>query len=108
MEKATKANLSFESARALLGIAPDASDADIRAAYLDQVRLHPPDRDPEAFEQIRDAYDKLRDPRQRARQVLEGPDVFAPFAELLSDHVPAKRRFVGVEPWLAVMKEKRT
>ena len=108
METMTQGKQNWESARALLGIGPEATDADIRAAYLVQVRLHPPDRDPEQFERVRDAYEKLRDPRQRARQVLEGPDPFAPFVELLAESAPAKRRFVGVEPWLAVLKEKRT
>jgi DnaJ-class molecular chaperone len=100
--------MSWESARALLGVAPDASEADIRAAYLEQVRRHPPDREPEQFERVRDAYEKLRDPRQRARQVLEGPDPFAPFVELLGEQSTVTRRFVEVEHWLAVMKEKRT
>jgi DnaJ-class molecular chaperone len=100
--------LTWDSARALLGVAPDASEADVRAAYLEQVCRHPPDRDPEQFERVRDAYEKLRDPRQRARQVLEGPDPFAPLVELLGEPSTSTRRFVDVEHWLAVMKEKRT
>jgi len=51
----------------VLGISRDATDEEIRAAYLLKVREHPPDRSPEQFEQIRDAYEVLRDPRRRLR-----------------------------------------
>ncbi len=57
------AKMSWEQARAVLGVSIDATEADVRAAYLDKVRLHPPDRDPEQFEKIRDANELLRDPR---------------------------------------------
>ncbi len=46
----------------LLGISQNATDEEIRAAYLLKVRECPPDRAPEKFEKIRDAYEILRDP----------------------------------------------
>ena len=48
------------------GHRPDATDEQIHAAYLEQVRQHPPDRDPDQFECIRDAFEQLRDPSVRA------------------------------------------
>jgi len=99
--------LKWEQARELLGVLPEASDAELRAAYLEKVRLHPPDRDAEQFELVRDAYEQLRDPRLRARRVLEGADPFAPLSDLLVNLPIAKRKFIGVEPWLAVLKEKQ-
>jgi len=50
--------------RAVLGVAPDATDEQIRAAYLRKVKEFPPDRNPVEFEQVRDAYELLRDRRQ--------------------------------------------
>ncbi|MEQ8763390.1 MAG: DnaJ domain-containing protein [Planctomycetota bacterium] len=48
-----------------LGVKRDAKDEDIRAAYFDAVRTHPPDGDPDGFERIRTAYEWLKSPEQR-------------------------------------------
>lgn len=96
----------WDAARALLGVAADATAEQIRQAYIEQVRKHPPDRDPERFERIRDAHDLLKDPDQRLRLVLATPDPEAPLVDLLGkEH--AKRQFVGPDLWLNVLKEKR-
>jgi len=101
-----KQSLSWEEAQELLGVPADAGEEQVRAAYLEQVRLHPPDRDPEAFERIRDAYEQLRDPIVRARRIMQGPDPTAPLHELIDD-IPAPRRFVGPRLWLDTLKELR-
>ena len=88
----------------ILGISPDAADDEIRAAYLARVRECPPDRSPEQFEQIRDAYDKLRDPRARIRYRLFSVDPAAPLGSVFSEAAP--RRFVGLGPWIDVLKGK--
>jgi curved DNA-binding protein CbpA len=62
-----------------LGLTRQASSAEIKRAYFEQVRLHPPEREPEEFKRIRAAYDQLRDPKLRAEadmrllQRREGP-----------------------------------
>jgi curved DNA-binding protein CbpA len=43
----------------VLGLAPGAAQADIRRAYLDLVRAHPPEREPEMFKRVRAAYEQL-------------------------------------------------
>ncbi|MBI2503698.1 MAG: J domain-containing protein [Candidatus Latescibacteria bacterium] len=50
---------------AALGLDPRASAEEIKQAYFAQVRAHPPERDPEAFKQIRAAYEQLRTPQKR-------------------------------------------
>lgn len=50
---------------AVLGLTRGASTDEIKQAYFAQVRLHPPERDPQAFKTIRAAYERLRDPQQR-------------------------------------------
>ena len=94
-----------EDAREILGVTPNAGDAEIRSAYLRKVKENPPDRAPEQFERIRDAYDLLRDPRRRALQMLLAVDPNAPLVSLLPAR-PAERRFTGPGPWLAVLREK--
>jgi len=49
----------------VLGIARDADDAAVRAAYLRAVQLSPPDRDAERFAALRRAFDALATHRLR-------------------------------------------
>ena len=89
----------------ILGISPGATDDEIRAAYLAGVRECPPDRSPEQFEKLRDAYEKLRDPRARIRHRLFSVDPTAPLNSVFAEAQPS-RRFVGPGPWLDVLKGK--
>ena len=49
--------------REVLGVNQDAGEEEIRAAYVRKVKEHPPDRTPEEFERIRDAYDRSEERR---------------------------------------------
>ena len=98
---------AWDEARALLGVSAEADEAEIRRAYLEKVRQHPPDRDPDLFERVRDAYDRLRDPRLRARQVLAVPDPLSLLSGFLGQE-KFSRKFVGPAPWVSVLKEKRS
>ena len=92
---------------AILGIDETADDEAVRAAYLAAVRRSPPDRDPEGFRRIREAYDAVRDEERRLALRLFGP---APLERLesLLDEVPDERRFVGPDPWRDVLRGDRT
>lgn len=90
--------------RAVLGVSVTAGPGEIRAAYLEAVKRHPPDRDPEAFERIRDAYEALRDPKRRIQSVLLAEDPRTPLAEWL-DAQKKTRRFVGPRPWLDALRK---
>jgi curved DNA-binding protein CbpA len=89
----------------ILGISPDASADEIRAAYLAKVRECPPDRSPEQFERVRDAYEKVRDPRARIRHRLFAVDPRARLSSVFAE-AALPRRFVGLAPWLDVLKGK--
>ncbi len=54
----------------ILGVAADADDAAIQAAYLAGLKRWPPDRDPRRFEALRAAYEALRTRRDRLAQAL--------------------------------------
>lgn len=90
---------------AILGVSAEAGDQEIRQAYLQKVKEFPPDRSPEQFERVRDAYETLRDPRRRTQRMLLAVDPDAPLASLLGGEND-DRRFVGLDPWLAVLKER--
>ncbi|MCK5663001.1 MAG: DnaJ domain-containing protein [Thiotrichaceae bacterium] len=49
----------------ILGVVVDANDADIKQAYLQQVKNNPPDRDQEKFQLIYDAYTAIKDHKSR-------------------------------------------
>ena len=54
----------------ILGIARGSDQHAIRRAYFDQVRVHPPETDPEHFKTIRGAYDRLRTPERQIQTDL--------------------------------------
>jgi uncharacterized protein (DUF1786 family) len=89
----------------ILGLTANASDAEIRAAYLTKVKEFPPDRSPEEFEKIRDAYDTLRDPRRRTRAMLLSSEFAAPLASLI-DGRKSRRIFAGPQLWREVLKSR--
>jgi preprotein translocase subunit Sec63 len=90
----------------VLDVRARAGDAEIRAAYLRKVKEHPPDRSPDEFERIRDAYELLRDPARRVRWQLFSIDPRAPFSEVLAA-LPAERCRIGPGPWLAHLARDR-
>jgi DnaJ-class molecular chaperone len=89
----------------VLGVAVNAREEEIRAAYLAKVKEFPPDRAPAEFERIRDAYDTLRDPRKRARTMFSAGKPDAPLVSLMEGR-GTKRIFAGPQPWREVLKNK--
>lgn len=90
---------------AVLDVGPEADDERIRASYLSKLKQFPPDRSPAEFEQVRDAYEVLRDRRRRAQYTLFSTNPEAPFESLLEGK-DRQRRFAGPAPWMAVLKER--
>jgi len=56
----------------VLGVDPNASEAQIRKRYLELVRQFPPDREPQRFAELHQAYDEMRDPVRRMRALISG------------------------------------
>ena len=61
---------TFEAARAELGVAADADPRAVKRAYRRAVQTCPPDRDPEGFQRVRDAYELLTEPVSRGLRML--------------------------------------
>lgn len=51
--------ISIESALEILGVEPDSDRKQIRRAYLKKIKSARPERDPEGFRRVRDAYELL-------------------------------------------------
>lgn len=58
----------------VLGLPREASEAEIRARYLELVKQFPPDRAAEQFRKIRSAYDAAKDPLLMARRLIHPAD----------------------------------
>ena len=54
----------------LLGVPETADDEAIKKAYLQQVRQHPPEREPEQFQAIRLAFEAIKTRQDRLRYRL--------------------------------------
>ncbi len=94
-----------EDPQKILGVSQDADASEIRTAYLNKIKEYPPERCPEEFEGVRDAYKILSDPCSRTRIMLRSADPEAPLVTLL-DNLEKSRRFVGPEMWFAAMQER--
>jgi hypothetical protein len=79
---------------AILAVDEEADDDAVRAAYLQQVRNCPPERDPERFQEIRQAYESIADVRSRL-----GVRLFhAPKPDLLAMMAPVLQEGASVPP----------
>ncbi|MDD5037200.1 MAG: DnaJ domain-containing protein [Methylococcaceae bacterium] len=77
----------------ILDVAEDASDEAIKKAYLKKVRENPPERNVAAFQQIREAYERIRTEKQRREFWLfhhEKPDFQALLRRSLHAGVPER------------------
>lgn len=78
----------------VLGLGSSATPAEIRDRYLKLVRAHPPERDPEKFAAIHEAYDQLRDPVVS----LENRLFSLTWSETLEDLLAEEERRVSERP----------
>jgi curved DNA-binding protein CbpA len=74
-----------------LGVPANASDQQIRQAYLDAVKRSPPDTDPAGFQAAHAAYELIRDEPRRIRHYLfrqdcEGHTPFDAFLRHMRAH----------------------
>lgn len=63
-------SVTFSNAHQILDLKSGASPEALRQSYLNLVRQHPPDRDPDKFRDIHAAYQLLCDPLAQADALL--------------------------------------
>lgn len=81
----------------ILNLSPDASEAEIRTAYLHLVQLYPPARFPDLFSRIADAYAKIDTPEKRMDYKLLG-DSNQPTHETFAEEALDLMRFQRNRP----------
>ena len=54
----------------VLGVTRNAADDEIHQAYLAKVQMYPPDREPGRFQEVRRAYEAVKDRRLRLKHEL--------------------------------------
>jgi curved DNA-binding protein CbpA len=69
----------------ILGLESAGNAEDVRARYLELVKRHTPDRDPEGFARISRAYDQLSDPVERLKQLLFSYPPIPPWQWIAAD-----------------------
>jgi curved DNA-binding protein CbpA len=94
---ATHLTRSFREARRVLGVGSDDDAAAIKRAYRRAAASSPPDRDPEGFRRIRDAYELLSDPFERASALLYSPVPLTPAPSLPPSPVPPQPTALATE-----------
>lgn len=72
----------YEDAFEALGLAAGSSAREIKRAYRARVAAHPPDRDPEGFRRVREAYELVSQPEVAIGALLE-PDTPVPAPSIL-------------------------
>ncbi len=90
----------------ILNIEDNADDEAVRAAYVRAIRQSPPDRDPEGFRRIREAYEAIRDTEKRLAFRLFGPPPLPQLEDLFA-LIPDERQHVGPTLWLNILRGPR-
>ncbi|QTA86016.1 DnaJ domain-containing protein [Desulfonema magnum] len=83
-----------------LGLSLDASDEDIRNSYLQLVKKYTPEKEPERFRQVTEAYEAIKDERNRIMGKIFGGLAARDYADALVSLGKAKeirRRRVGLK-----------
>jgi curved DNA-binding protein CbpA len=69
----------------ILGVAPEASDEEIRLCYIEKVKRYTPEKDPERFQAINAAYDAIKDVRSRLADRYLPPEKFMDLEMVLNE-----------------------
>jgi len=78
----------------VLGVDENANDEQIRKAYLEEVKKAPPERDPERFRKVSEAYSKIGSEKARLNYFLFSRDTYieTPFEALVHEFRRKKER----------------
>jgi curved DNA-binding protein CbpA len=90
----------------ILGVTASAGPDEIRRKYLELVRQHPPDREPERFAQIRAAYDELSDPIEQLKKLIFDVESVDSIDAIIVDlHERLRQRRIPTEALLSMAKD---
>ena len=78
----------------IIGVPQGADQGALRQRYLELVRQYPPEKCPQQFAEIREAYDDLRNPEARVYRLIFNSDTGESLDEIIADvrgHVQSTR-----------------
>lgn len=79
-----------------------ATDEAVHQAYLEAVRHYPPDKRPEEFKRIREAYEAIKTSEKRIELMLFGIKSNHSFHDLLPEDTNRKR--IGADLWISMIE----
>jgi hypothetical protein len=80
----------------ILGVSPDASEAEVRARYLELVKKYPPEQNSEKFLEIRQAFEAAKDPLVIAQRLIAPPsEEVPPWSDVLKAQQKNPPRFTS-------------
>lgn len=90
----------------MLEIPENADQEEVRRAYLEMIRRYPPERSPERFQEVVDAYRLIRDETERARLEVFGMPGLENGTRLSDLVLPPsdRRNRIGMEAWLGLSR----
>ena len=94
----------------IFSLGVDASDQEVQQRYYQLIEKFPPDRHPEEFTMIREAYEQLKDQQRRMKTRLfyfTDPDKGVPLLQTLPEPTSAKRRRLATNELAELLKKKR-
>jgi curved DNA-binding protein CbpA len=92
----------------VLGLSPEAEDAQIRKRYLELIKQYPPEREAIRFQEITAAYEKIKDESSRIRtQLFEPLNIKDSEKAILGliQAAPPKRQRIGLKALVAAAKQ---
>ena len=96
---------------AILGVSENATQEEIRRAYLERLKEFPPEKDPSRFQEVTDAWHLVENEMARARLKVFGipQNNFSDMKmrDILSSDKGALRR-PGMAFWLKLLKQEPT
>jgi curved DNA-binding protein CbpA len=90
----------------VLGLSASASLDDLRCRYLELVKQFPPEREPERFRKIHQAYSACCDPLTQAKRIMDSHPVTRDWNELLEEEAQRPPR-LGVEALLSLGNKRK-
>ncbi|MCK4983313.1 MAG: DnaJ domain-containing protein [Victivallaceae bacterium] len=95
----------------VLELQENASLKEIRKAYLRKLRVYSPEKAPEMFQAVSEAYEMLKDEESRARLELFGMPLNGNEAPEINDLLPLKKFKIkrsGVATWQKIIKQSKS
>jgi curved DNA-binding protein CbpA len=82
------------------------TDEEVRNAYISLIREYPPDRSPEKFQEVREAFEEIKHERDRIKRYLAFPRTIDNLSDIIPDKKP-ERNLLPRSVWNKIIKNKR-